>query len=298
MPRYDGPIIDTHHHIWRRADVSWLQEPPVPRMFGDYFGLRRDYPVEEWINDIVPEGVNKSVHVTAMWGPGRELDETRWLQKTADKHGFPHGIVVNANLADPNVGAQLAEQKKFKNVRGVRNMLYWDKDPLRQAQAKPDHCNSAEFRRGFALLEKLDLHFELQIFAGQAAHAVKLIEAFPRVRMILVHAGMLTDRSQAAINEWRDAVKLISAHPNVHVKLSGIGMFSQGVTKGQVRQVVRDCIQLFGVERTIYGSNFPLEKLHASYKDFLDAYREALSEYPLPDQKRIFHDNAMSFYRL
>ena len=51
MPRYDGPIIDTHHHIWRRTDVSWLADPPVPRMFGDYFGLRRDYPVEEWMNE-------------------------------------------------------------------------------------------------------------------------------------------------------------------------------------------------------------------------------------------------------
>ena len=298
MPRYDGPIIDTHHHIWRRKDVSWLQDPPIPRMFGDYFGLRRDYPVEEWINDIVPEGVVKSVHVTAMWGPDKELEETAWLQEVADKHGFPHGIVVNANLADPNIEAQLKEQKKFKNVRGVRNMLYWDKDPLRQAQAKPDHCNSAEFRRGFTLLEKLDLHFELQVFAGQAAHAVALIKAFPNIRMILVHAGMLTDRSQTAIDHWRAALTSIAAFANVHVKLSGIGMFSSGVKNPQVRQVVRDSIQVFGVKRTIYGSNFPLEKLHASYKDFLEAYREALAEYSVTEQKRIFHDNAASFYRL
>ena len=55
MPAYSGPIIDTHHHIWLRKDVAWLADPPIPRMFGDYFGLRRDYPVEEWINDIVPQ---------------------------------------------------------------------------------------------------------------------------------------------------------------------------------------------------------------------------------------------------
>ena len=63
-------MIDTHHHIWLRKDVPWLADPPIPRMFGDYFGLRRDYPVEEWINDVVPQGVVKSVHVTAMWGIG------------------------------------------------------------------------------------------------------------------------------------------------------------------------------------------------------------------------------------
>ena len=111
MAPYSGPVIDTHHHIWRRKDIPWLADPPIPRMFGDYFGLRRDYPVEEWINDIAPQGVTKSVHVTAMWGPGRELDETRWLQSVADKHGFPHGIVCNANLADRDIDATLKAQK-------------------------------------------------------------------------------------------------------------------------------------------------------------------------------------------
>ena len=68
---YSGPVIDTHHHIWLRKDVAWLADPPIPRMFGDYFGIRRDYPVEEFINDVKPQGVTKSVHVTAMWGPGK-----------------------------------------------------------------------------------------------------------------------------------------------------------------------------------------------------------------------------------
>ncbi len=136
MPLYSGPVIDTHHHIWLRKDVGWLADPPIPRMFGDYFGIRRDYPVEEWINDIVPQGVTKSVHVTAMWGPGRALDETRWLQAVADKHGFPHGIVCNVDLADRDAEAALKAQKQFPNLRGVRQMLYWDSDPVRQGASR------------------------------------------------------------------------------------------------------------------------------------------------------------------
>ncbi len=200
MPLYDGPMIDTHHHIWPRKEVAWLADPPIPRMFGDYFGIRRDYSVEEWMNDIVPQGAVKSVHVTAMWGPGKALDETRWLQATADKHGFPHGIVCNVDLSDPDVETALKAQKQFANVRGVRQMLYWDKEPVRQGAARPDLCNDPDFRRGFALLEKYDLHFELQVYAGQAKHAVELIKAFPNVRMILVHAGMLTSRTAEAIS--------------------------------------------------------------------------------------------------
>jgi predicted TIM-barrel fold metal-dependent hydrolase len=298
MASYRGPVIDTHHHIWLRKDVSWLADPPIPRMFGDYFGIRRDYPAEEWINDIVPQGVVKSVHVTAMWGPGRALDESRWLQSVADKHGFPHGIVCNTDLTDPNVEVALKAQKKFPNLRGVRQMLYWDSDPVRQAANRPDLCNTSDFRRGFALLEKHGLHFELQVYAGQATHAIELIKAFPDVRMILVHAGMLTDRSPLTIQQWRDALSAMAVFPNLHVKISGLGMYSNGVTQAQVRQVIRDTIQIFGADRTIYGSNFPLEKLHMSYESFFGIYRTVLAEYPEIDQRKVLHDNAVRFYQL
>ena len=177
-------------------------------------------------------------------------------------------------------------------------MLYWDSDAVRQAVPRADFCNSPDFRRGFTLLEKHDLHFELQIYAGQVAYAVDLIKAFPNVRMILVHAGMLTARTQAAIDQWRAALMKMAAFPNLHVKISGLGMYSSGITAPQARQVIRDVIQIFGVERTIYGSNFPLEKLHASYADFFDVYRTVLSEYSKTEQHAMLHDNAVRFYRL
>jgi predicted TIM-barrel fold metal-dependent hydrolase len=298
MAAYSGPMIDTHHHIWRRRDVGWLADPPIPRMFGEYAGIRRDYPVEEWMADIVPQGAVKSVHVTAMWGPTRALDETRWLQATADKHGFPHGIVCNADLASPDADAALKAQKQFPNLRGVRQMLYWDTDPLRQAASRADYCNDPDFRRGFALLEKYDLSFELQVFAGQAKYAVELIKAFPNVRMVLVHAGMLTARDDATLAQWRDALTMMAAYPNLHVKISGPGMFTGGVTLPHARQWIGDVVRIFGAERVIYGSNFPLEKLHASYADFFGLYRTALSAYSEGEQRAVLHDNAVKFYRL
>jgi predicted TIM-barrel fold metal-dependent hydrolase len=238
------------------------------------------------------------VHVTANWGLARALDETRWLQSVADKHGFPHGIVCQVDLADLDIDAKLKAQKQFPNLRGARQMLYWDADPVRQSVPRPDFCNSAEFRRGFALLEKYDLSFKLQVYAGQAAYAADLVKSFPNQRMILVHAGMLTARTLEAINEWRAALTAMAAFPNLNVKLSGLGMYSLGITVPQVRQVIRDTIQIFGIERTIYGSNFPLEKLFASYADFLAAYRTVMSEYTEAEQRKVFHDNAVKFYRL
>jgi len=236
--------------------------------------------------------------VTAMWGPGKALEETRWLQAVADKHGFPHGIVSNIDLSDPEAEAALKAQKQIPNMRGVRQMLYWDSDPVRQGAPRADFCNSPDFRRGFALLEKHGLHFELQVYAGQVAHAVELIKAFPGVKMILVHAGMLAARTQAAIDQWRAALTAMAAFPNLHVKISGLGMYSSGITLPQTRQVIRDVIQIFGPERTIYGSNFPLEKLHASYAEFFGIYRTVLAEYTEAEQRAVLHDNAAKFYRI
>jgi predicted TIM-barrel fold metal-dependent hydrolase len=125
-----------------------------------------------------------------------------------------------------------------------------------------------------------------------------LIKAFPNVRMILVHAGMLTERTPQAIEQWRGALTTLAAFPNVHVKLSGLGMYSSGITFAQARQVIRDTIQIFGIERTIYGSNFPLEKLHASYADFFGIYRKVLAEYTEAEQRAVLYDNAAKFYRL
>jgi predicted TIM-barrel fold metal-dependent hydrolase len=109
---------------------------------------------------------------------------------------------------------------------------------------------------------------------------------------------MLAARTQAAIDQWRAALALMAAFPNLHVKISGLGMYSSGVTLPQARQVIRDVIQIFGVERTIYGSNFPLEKLHASYADFFGVYRAVLSEFREAEQRAVLHDNAVKFYRL
>ncbi len=298
MITYSGPIIDTHHHIWRRKDVAWLKDPPIKRAIGDFFGLRRDIPIEEWMHDVVPQGVIKSVHVTANWGPSRALDETRWLQSIADVHGFPHGIVCQADLTDPDIEPTLNAQKEFSNLRGVRHQLHWDSAPLRQNVSRPDLCNSAEFRRGFALLGKYDLHFELQIFAAQAVYARELIKEFPNTKFILLHAGMLTDRTPATVEQWREALSIVAEFPNVHVKISGLNMFNPDWTLKDMRQSIRDTIQIFGIDRTIFGSNFPLEKLHSSYANLMAAYRTVLSEYPEADQRRVLHDNAVKFYRL
>lgn len=299
VPMYDGPVIDTHHHIWRHKDVAWLQPPVTEKLFGDYFSLRRDFPIEEWMHDVTPHNVVKTVHVTANWGVPKSLDETRWLDSVADQHGFPHAFSAQVDLTDENAGALLDGLAKFKRVRGVRHQLYWESNPLWQVTHRPDVCNTPEFRRGFKLLEKHGFHFELQVFGSQARFAADLVKAFPGVKFILLHSGMLTDHSSPlVVQQWRDGLSLLAESPNVHVKISGLGMYTHSWTVPQMRQAIRDSIQIFGADRTIYGSNFPLEKIWCSYADLIGAYRKIMSEYSLDVQRKVFHDNATSFYRM
>ena len=91
-------IIDAHHHIWRQSDLPWLQGPTQPRIFGDYDPIKRDYPIEEFLADIAGTGVEKSVYVQANWAPDRGQDEAEWVQATADRTGWPHGIVAYCDM--------------------------------------------------------------------------------------------------------------------------------------------------------------------------------------------------------
>ena len=240
----------------------WLADPPIPRMFGDYFGIRRDYGVEEWMADIVPQGAVKSVHVTAMWGPGKALDETRWLQAQPTSTAFRTASSAMSISPIPMSRAALKAQKQFPNVRGVRHMLYWDSQPVRQGASRPDFCNDPDFPPRLRAAGKIRTCISnCRSIAGQAQYAVELIKAFPNVPMILVHAGMLTDRDAGG-----DRGMARGAHRDGGVSepaCEAVGprhVFSSGITLPQARQVIRDVIQIFGVERTIYGSNFPLEK--------------------------------------
>ena len=81
-------VIDAHHHIWRRADLAWLQGPTEPRIFGEYDAIKRDYPIDEFLADCRDAGVSKSVYVQANWPIEQFVDEAAWVQSVIDAHGL------------------------------------------------------------------------------------------------------------------------------------------------------------------------------------------------------------------
>ncbi len=292
------PIVDAHHHIWRLADLPWLSGPPVPRIFGDYAPLRRDYPAEEFVGTVRSHGVAKSVYVQVNVAPGKEVDEVAWVQSEADRHGFPHAIVGYADLTAPDVGAVLDRELVHKNLRGIRQQLHWHEKPLYRFATRPDLMNDPQWRRGLRAVEERGLLFELQVFTSQMADAAQLARDFPRLQFVLLHAGMLEDRSAVGWSLWQQGMRRLATCPNVAVKLSGLGTFLHRCAAEPWRPVVRDTVEMFGPERCLFGSNFPIESLWTSYGELIGVMRECLAGFDSAARQAVFHDTATRLYRL
>lgn len=292
------PVIDSHHHIWRQADLPWLMGPMVPRIFGPYEPIRRDYPVEEYLADIAGSGVVKSVYVQANWPKELAVDEAAWVQAEADRTGWPHGIVAYADLMAEDVRPELARLARIPLVRGIRMQLHWHDNPQYRFAKRLDLADDPVFRWNFAALIDHGFSFDLQVFAPQMAVAARLAADHPGTTFILQHAGMLEDLSESGRAEWHRGMRLLAAQPNVMSKLSGLGTFIHRNDPGHIAFVVRETAALFGADRCLFGSNFPIEKLWTDYAPLVTAYRDAVAGFSPDAQAAMLHETAARVYRL
>ncbi len=289
-------IVDGHHHIWRQADLPWLLGPMQPRIFGPYEPIRRDYPIEEYLADIRSIGIEKSIYVQANWPVDQFEDEVAWVQATADRTGWPHAIVGYADFTEGDVRPQLDRLKAYPLMRGLRQQLHWHDQEMYRFAARPDLPADPVLQRNVARLADYGWSFDLQVFALQMKAAAGLAAACPEVTFILQHAGMLEDRSPAGRSAWQDGMRRLADQPNVVCKLSGLGTFIHRNDADHIKEIVGQAVTLFGADRCLFGSNFPIEKLWTGYGELIEAYARAVDD----DAARhaIFRDTAARVYRL
>jgi predicted TIM-barrel fold metal-dependent hydrolase len=292
------PTVDGHHHIWRRADLPWLQGPMVPRIFGPYEPIRRDYPIEAFLADIRGSGIEKSVYVQTNWAKSGAVQEVEWVQSVADQHGWPHAIVGYADLLDDNVSDTLKRQALYPLMRGVRMQLHWHQIEMYRFAAAPDLMNDGRLRKNIRLLGEHGLSFDLQVFTSQMADAARLAADNPDITFVLQHAGMLEDLSADGRTAWREGMQRLAGQQNIVSKLSGLGTFIHANDPAHIEDVVLQTVEIFGAERCLFGSNFPIEKLWTSYADLVAAHRAAVSTLPIEDQQAILAGTAERVYRL
>lgn len=288
-------LVDSHFHIWRQADLPWLLGPMQPRIFGPYEPIRRDYPIAEYLGDCQPAGVTQAIYVQANWATERYLDEVAYVSQASEESGFPIAIVAYADMLAEDVRPQLDQLARNARVRGVRMQLHWHENTLYRFASGPDLARDPRLNANVGRLAEYAFSFDLQVFAGQMAGAAELAAACPQVTFVLQHAGMLEDLSPEGIATWRAGMTLLAGQPNITSKLSGLGTFQRRNDPTGIAFIIGETLRLFGPERCLFGSNFPIEKLWTSYAELTAAHRAAVPE---TAQAAVFNETARRVYRL
>jgi predicted TIM-barrel fold metal-dependent hydrolase len=289
--------IDAHHHLWQlgRFPYPWLAPGSPPRPFGDHSVLQRDYLLADYLRDMADLGIVASVFVEANAGaPGTsELD---WVDAVAAT-GFPSASIGSADLRRPDLAAVLDRFAASRRMRGVRMSLCWDERPEWRFIDRPDVMRSEAFRDGLRELTRRGMIFDVLVVPGQLGELAALAAANPDQQFLLNHLG--TPLQQPADRaEWAAGMGDCARCPNLSVKLSGLWVIDRRWRPERIAGPVRRVVDLFGPDRCLWASNYPVEKLMCPVRDQIASLEEVLSDLGEADRDRIFRDTAARIYRI
>lgn len=277
--------VDAHVHFWDGARIAypWLAQVPAIAAAHTPAELARE------AGDDVPAQL---VVVEADAAPGQARDEVRWVEELAAREPRIAGIVAAAAVdRGAETDATLAVLANHALVRGVRHLI--------QGHPEPGYCARPAFVAGVRRVGDLGWTFDLCVRHAQLPACIALVRACPGTTFVLDHAGK-PDLRRGVLDPWRAHIAELASLPNVVCKLSGLVTESDPAawTTETLRPAAEHLLSHFGAERLLFGSDWPVVKLAATYRRWLDTALELLA--PLPDGQRaaIFADNARRTYRL
>ncbi len=297
----DLPIVDAHHHFWdlSLAKHPWLtREPWIHSRYGDYAAIRRDYLPENYFADAGGLNIVKSVYVETEWDPDDPLGEVDWVKGVMARHGYPHAVVAQAWLDAEDVADVLTAHAASGVVRGVRHKPTVTHSPHVPRGRPRGSMSETRWRDGYARLAGHGLSFDLQVAHWHLPEAARLARDFPDTTLIVNHTGLPADRSAAGLAAWRRALESVAALPNVAIKISGIGIPGVAWSVRRNAAVVLDAIRIFGAERCMFASNFPVDRLCGDLGTIFRGFMAITAELPEAQRRMLFHDNAVRYYRL
>jgi predicted TIM-barrel fold metal-dependent hydrolase len=298
---YRGPIIDAHCHLWDLGmdRHPWLRPTGgAIQALGDLTAIRRNYLVDDYRRDAANQNVVASVHVEAGWDRADDpLAEIKWLETLDKSSGVAVRYIGFADLAASDSGAVLDRLSEVRRCVGVRQMLSWHPtEPAKCFAPRPNIADEADFRRGVALLARHDQILELMLCPYQAREVARLARDFPNQTFIVNHCGSPIDRDRML--RWREGLKLLGSAPNVNIKISALTAYDPSPTPESLRDVALHCIECFGVDRSMFGSDFPVGRLWTSFDAIFDGFKAIVRDFSEVEQSALFHDNARRVYRI
>lgn len=296
-------VCDAHHHLWdlNQVHYPWLATRGIKRFFGDPAPIQRNYLAEDFSADFDGIDVAKSVHIQVGAADHQHLAETAWVQSQIDHHPVPSALVAFADLSAENCAEQLDQLSAFPALRGIRQIVGRSPEEDRTTGSAALLHNPA-WRRGLVQLGERNLSFDLQLIPQQMEATFSLLRTVEQLPVALCHCGSPWyrdfDDPDGGWQLWRRGLKKLAQLPNLVCKISGLSMFDHHWTEQTMRPVVDTVIELFGPERVMFGSNFPVDKLHTGYRRLWQTYFSLTQCFSKDQRRRMFTDNCARFYRL
>jgi L-fucono-1,5-lactonase len=274
-------MIDSHQHFWQlgRFDYPW--------MTSDLGVLYRDYLPHDLAPTIKARGVTRTVVVQG----SNSVAESHWLLNLADKNSFIAGVVGWVDLMSPIVDAQLDELSAHSKFKGVRHLV--------ESEPNDDWLIQPAVLSGLRQLSRYGLSYDLLVHTRHLKYVPQVVQAIPELAFVIDHLAK-PPIANNEINEWKQALKPLASYSNIHCKLSGLVTEANWTSwkPDDLRPYVEFALELFGTDRLMFGSDYPVCLLAASYDRVLDAFREILDPLSHTDRDKIFSNNASKFYRL
>lgn len=291
MPATDDgfEFIDAHVHFFDLGhptlNYSWLEPDFVHPAIGNIDAIKsRRYLLENYIAETRFAGVVGAVHVQAALDSTDPVEESAFVNDQLDGT-FPVMLCGDARMQSPDIEATLARHAEYPNFRAIRDF------------AQGDYLVDPDFHRGYSLLAKYKISYDLDATWESLSKARDLALAHPSTSLILGHAAFPQERTDSYLTDWRGGLAQLAEAPNAAIKISGLGMKDQQWTVESLRPWVLSCIEAFGVDRSIFATNWPVDRLFSSYTDVVHAYRTIVADFTTEEKYKLFVGNARTWYR-
>jgi len=282
------PVVDTHQHLWdlNRFRLPWVKEgDPLSRSF-----LPEDYRR-------ATEGLNvvKSVYMEVDVADDQQQAEADFIVELC-KSGKTTTVaaVVSGRPGTDGFARYATQFKGNKYVKGIRRVLHVPETPA-------GTCSKKEFVRDMRLLGELGLSFDLCVRAPELPDMDRLVGECPDTRFILDHCGnaKVEERGKER-DQWRKDMETIARRKNIVGKVSGIVASAKPGHWGpdDLAPIVNHTLDVFGPDRVMFGGDWPVCTLAATYRQWLDALKTIVKSRKAEEQNKLFHDNAVRFYGL
>ncbi|WEV64130.1 amidohydrolase family protein [Bifidobacterium sp. ESL0732] len=292
------PFIDTHVHLMKTSLYSWFNPSKPPTFEGPWDPL---FAMGDFTNEQLEQETNGTpielkgaVHIQA--NADDPIAEIEAVETMGERAAWPIMIVGGGDLSDPGIESLLEREAAFADVRGVRQNLNMHPHPLYNYVDK-SYMDDPQWLKGLALLKKYGMSFDMQLYPTQFARACEVIDANPETLFIIDHAGMWADRDLAGWQLWSKGLRNLAQRDNCAIKISALASLDHRWTLESIKPIVYTILDAFGTDRVMFGSNFPVDKLHGTYGDIVHGFARCVETLSEPEQDALFVANAQRWYR-